>query len=172
MSQPLDKVIWIDRSKLQPNDYNPNKVYPKELKLLQTSILETGWTQPIVVDENYVIIDGFHRFTVSGTPEVSKMTNGKVPIVVVKNIDPKHRRMATIRHNRARGTHGVLEMSKIVRFLSESGVTVEELCYRLGMEPEEVERLATRDGMPVEMLKNVKGFRKSWGVDLSKKTKK
>ena len=63
MKQPLDKITWIDRDKLKPNNYNPNKVAPPELKLLKISILEDGWTQPIVVNPDYTIVDGFHRWT-------------------------------------------------------------------------------------------------------------
>ena len=33
--QPLNNVMWIDREKLSPNGYNPNKVAPPELKLLK-----------------------------------------------------------------------------------------------------------------------------------------
>jgi ParB-like chromosome segregation protein Spo0J len=68
--QPISNVQWIDRELLQANDYNPNHVASPELRLLAQSILESGWTQPIVarsVDNGrYEIVDGFHRWTVSG----------------------------------------------------------------------------------------------------------
>ena len=35
MKQPLDKITWRDREELKPNNYNPNKVAPTELKLLK-----------------------------------------------------------------------------------------------------------------------------------------
>lgn len=31
---PLSTLQWIDRSRLKPNDYNPNKVSKENLKLL------------------------------------------------------------------------------------------------------------------------------------------
>ncbi len=48
------------------NNYNPNHVADKEMRLLYTSVREDGYTMPIVTiwDEKlqkYVIIDGFHR---------------------------------------------------------------------------------------------------------------
>ena len=46
--QPISNVRWVDRDELVPNGYNPNKVAPDELELLIVSILEDGYTQPIV----------------------------------------------------------------------------------------------------------------------------
>jgi len=160
--QPLDNVKWVDRALLKPNDYNPNAVAPPEMQLLKMSILETGWTQPIVVDEKFVIIDGFHRYTISGDAEVFALTGGKVPVVTVVGIDEKHRRIATVRHNRARGKHGVVHMSKIVTELMGMGMSEAEIMARMGMEDEEVARLATRDGMPVQAYKSEPNYSKAW----------
>ena len=161
--QPINKVMWIPRSHLKPNDYNPNFVAPPEMKLLKTSILETGWTQPIVIDKDGVIVDGFHRYTIAADKEVSEMTDGKVPVVVLEDIDDNHRRMATIRHNRARGTHAVLEMSSIVTYLIEQGhMTAKEIMHRLGMDEEEVLRLSAKGGMPAAMIKQQKDYAKAW----------
>ena len=63
---PLSTLQWVDRNLLKANDYNPNKVSEDNLKLLIQSILTNGWTLPIVVRPDYTIIDGFHRWTVSG----------------------------------------------------------------------------------------------------------
>ena len=63
---PLASLHWVEREKLHANDYNPNKVSEENLQLLTQSILTNGWTLPIVVRPDYTIIDGFHRWTVSG----------------------------------------------------------------------------------------------------------
>lgn len=164
LNDPVSNVKWIHRDKLTPNNYNPNAVAPPELKLLAVSILEDGWTQPIVVlplnDGTYQIVDGFHRWTLSGTEALSKY-GGMVPVVEVKQ-DPVHQKMSTIRHNRARGTHGVLPMAKIVRSIIESGVSMEEMRIRLGMDKEEVERLNDRRGTPTRVADSSKGFSESW----------
>ena len=47
-NQPVSKVQWVQRGKLRANNYNPNAVAPPELDLLKLSIIEDGWTQPIV----------------------------------------------------------------------------------------------------------------------------
>ena len=162
MKQPLDKITWIDREEIKPNNYNPNTVAPTELKLLKTSIIEDGWTQPIVINPDKTIVDGFHRWTVSGHKEIYALTEGKVPVVTIHPKDKSQQQMATIRHNRARGTHSVLEMSNIIIEMVDDGVTGEEIMKRLGMEKEEVTRLLFRAGIPKSDVFKDKEFSKSW----------
>ena len=47
-NEPVDCVLWVKNEAVQANDYNPNSVAPPEMKLLKLSILEDGYTQPIV----------------------------------------------------------------------------------------------------------------------------
>ena len=162
MKQPLEAIKWVDTDKLKPNHYNPNQVAPPELRLLKTSILEDGWTQPIVVNPDYTIVDGFHRWTVSGDEEIAKMTEGKVPVVILKAKDTNHKMMSTIRHNRARGTHAVLKMADIVEILAKDGLELDEIMRRLEMEDEEVIRLLNRKGIPIQMIKNNEKLGKAW----------
>lgn len=163
MVQPIDTVRWVHRDELRSNDYNPNKVAPPEMKLLKISILEDGWTQPIVANGDNVIVDGFHRWTVSADKEVYDLTGGMVPVVYIEPPDESSRRMATIRHNRARGTHGVLPMADIIEsMLTVEMKSMEEICQRLQMEPEEVIRLANRKGIPkTEIVVNT-DWSKAW----------
>lgn len=144
---PLENVQWIKRDILSPNNYNPNAVAPPELDLLKTSILEDGWTQPIVANPDMTIVDGFHRWTVSGHKEVFNLTDGFVPVVILEPKDIDHQKMSTIRHNRARGRHGVLEMGRIVQSMLDSGKSIEEVMERLSMEREEVTRLTNTQGV-------------------------
>lgn len=160
--QPLNNIVWRNRDELKPNNYNPNKVAPPELKLLKISILEDGWTQPIVINPDMTIVDGFHRWTVSGHKEINELTDGLVPTVMVHPKDASQQQMATIRHNRARGTHGVLEMSNIVVDMVNSGLKGEEIMKRLMMEKEEVVRLCFRAGIPKSDVFNDLEFSKSW----------
>jgi ParB-like chromosome segregation protein Spo0J len=161
-NQPLDKITWLHRDNLKPNHYNPNKVAPPELQLLKISILEDGWTQPIVINPDFTIVDGFHRWTVSGHKEIYSLTNGEVPTVMITPNDPSQQQMATIRHNRARGTHGVLEMSNIVTDMVKTGLTGDEIMARLKMEKEEVVRLLFRAGIPKSDVFAEKEFSKAW----------
>ena len=72
--------------------------------------------------------------------------------------------MSTIRHNRARGTHGVLNMSEIIQSMIDDGLSKQEIMIRLQMEEEEVIRLAARVGIPKSDLIDDNGFSKSWRV--------
>lgn len=144
---PLERVRWIHRDELKPNNYNPNSVAPPELELLRTSIKEDGWTQPIVANPDMTIVDGFHRWTCSGYEEVGELTGYYVPVVILEPKDFEHQQMSTIRHNRARGRHGILEMGRIVQNMLDSGLTIKEVMKRLKMEREEVIRLTNTQGI-------------------------
>ncbi|CAH1521306.1 IbrB-like domain-containing protein [Vibrio owensii] len=161
-NQPISKVTWLPRDELKPNGYNPNKVAPPELELLKISILEDGWTQPIVINPDHEIVDGFHRWTISEDKDVSALTDGYVPTVMTEPSNGEHQMMSTIRHNRARGTHLVLNMAEIVQTMIEAGVPNSEIQARLKMEKEEVVRLALRVGVPhTEIVKNGE-FSNAW----------
>lgn len=162
--QPINQVQWIERDKLRPNGYNPNRVAGPEMKLLKISILEDGWTQPIVINPDHEIVDGFHRWTVSGDKEIQAVTGTLVPVVMTKPHNDAHQKMSTIRHNRARGTHGVLNMSEIIQSMVDDGLSKQEIMARLQMEEEEVIRLAARVGIPKSDLIDDGGFSKSWSV--------
>lgn len=162
-SMPLSRLVWIDPAELRANDYNPNHVAPPEMRLLKLSIIEDGWTQPIVARPDGEIVDGFHRWSLgSKDPDVRALTGGKVPVVYLdESLSPAQQRMATIRHNRARGSHSVVRMADIVTdLLDEHGLEIDEVERRLGMEFEEVDRLHDRGAMPKRGGQD--GFGQAW----------
>jgi ParB-like chromosome segregation protein Spo0J len=132
------------------------------LELLKISILEDGWTQPIVIDGSRQIVDGYHRWLVSGNIDVYRMTDGKVPTVKIQPRDGSSEMMSTIRHNRARGTHGVLKMAEIMKQMIADGLSKQEIMHRLQMEEEEVIRLALRVGIPKTKIIDNHNWSKSW----------
>lgn len=153
---PLSSLQWVDRTVLHANDYNPNKVSEDNLQLLTQSILTNGWTLPIVVRPDYTIIDGFHRWTVSGREPLLSKLGGKVPVVIVDHQgDESADVYGTITHNRARGTHLLEPMKAIVKKLLDEGKSINEIGRQLGMKPEEVFRLSgfTRDEFLALMAK-------------------
>lgn len=127
---------------LKPNDYNPNKVLKQNLELLKESILNNGWTLPIVVRPDFTIIDGFHRWTIAGEEPLRSMLGGKVPIVIVEHDNKEDDMVGTVTHNRARGTHLLEPMEKIVQALLKEGSEVKDVAKKLGMKEEEVYRLS------------------------------
>ena len=57
--KPLREIQFVDRDKVKPNDYNPNKVLEKNLNLLMQSILTNGFCFPIVVRPDLRSLTGF-----------------------------------------------------------------------------------------------------------------
>ena len=145
-NHPVGRVRWVHVSRVRANDYNPNSVAGHEMKLLHTSISSDGYTQPVVTvydpdTDGYVVVDGFHRFTVlSRYADISESTSGYLPIVVLDK--PLADRMAsTVRHNRARGKHSVAGMGNLVFEMLQAGESEATVCDKLGLEPEELARL-------------------------------
>lgn len=165
--QPVDNIIWVPRDKCKPNFWNPNHVAPPEMDLIKTSILANGWYFPIIVNAEFMIMDGFHRWTLSADPEIMAMTDGLIPVTVLEGLTLNESMILTIRANRAKGTHGVLKMADIVRKLQENGMFSDEIEKELGMEDEEVIRLTDRAGMPERRTRDFKdkGFNQSWVPD-------
>lgn len=169
--EPVDFVKWVKNNSVTQNDYNPNKVAPPEMKLLELSILNDGYTQPIVAwsdsDKGMVeVIDGFHRSRVGKESNVIKArVNGYLPIVDIRTEQSsKNDRMAsTIRHNRARGKHQVDAMSSIVTELKNRNWRNARIAKELGMDEEEVLRLCQISGL--EELFSDKDFSRSWEAD-------
>ena len=157
---PLSSLQWVDRDRLRPNDYNPNKVSKENLELLPRSIEPNGWTLPIVVRPDFTIIDGFHRWTVAGEEPLRTKLGGKVPVVIVRHEDESEDIYGTVTHNRARGTHLLEPMKAIVKRLMAEGKSVQEIGKQLGMRPEEVFRLSdfSREDFLSMMTKGVKGY--------------
>lgn len=162
--EPCDCVLWIRQESIQANGYNPNHVATPEMKLLYQSIKSDGYTMPIVTydlkDGNREIVDGFHRNRIGREhKDIQKRIHGYLPVSTIDK--PADERMgSTIRHNRARGTHGIRPMSDIVLDLSKLGWDDVKICEKLGMDLDEVIRLKQITGLK-EAFSNHE-FSKSW----------
>jgi len=169
-NEPVDCVLWVKSETIEANDYNPNSVAPPEMKLLELSIGEDGYTQPIVTwvtDGHREVVDGFHRNRVGKESKiVQKRINGYLPVTTINNdrLDRGDRIAATIRHNRARGKHQVQGMSEIVVELKRRNWSDEKIAKQLGMDPDEVLRLSQISGL-AEMFMDQE-FSEAWEVDL------
>jgi len=166
--EPVDCVIWVKNEKVIANDYNPNNVAPPEMELLRTSIMNDGFTQPIVSfpeNNHYTVIDGFHRNRVGKElEEVRNKIKGYLPITIIRPTqeDRGDRIASTIRHNRARGKHRIDSMSEIVLELKRRNWSDNKIAKNLGMDPDEILRLAQITGLK-EMFAD-KDFSFAWEV--------
>lgn len=164
---PVYNVLRVPIEKVTANDYNPNSVAPPEMELLETSIWEDGYTQPVVTvydkeKDMYVVVDGFHRYlTLKTSKRIFEREQGQLPVVVLdKHISD--RMASTIRHNRARGTHSIDLMSNIVSELVEMGKGDAWICKHIGMGKDELLRLKQITGVAA-LFKN-EDFSNSWDI--------
>jgi len=164
-AMPVDRVRWVPIEQVHANDYNPNSVAKNEMRLLYVSIAHDGYTQPIVtvydtIMDRYVIVDGFHRYSVMRlNADIRAMTGGLIPIVVIDK--PINDRMAsTVRHNRARGKHSIAGMASMVFAMLSNGWDDAAICDELGVEPDELIRLKHVTGFS-KLFESVE-YRRSW----------
>lgn len=165
---PVYNVIGVPIEKVKANDYNPNAVAPPEMALLETSVWEDGYTQPVVTvydEENdlYIVVDGFHRYlTIKNSARIMEREQGILPCVVLDKA-MGDRMASTIRHNRARGTHNIELMSSIVSELVEMGKSDRWILKHIGMSSDELLRLKQITG--VAALFANRDFSESWEAD-------
>lgn len=165
MSSPVYNVKAVPIEKIRANAYNPNAVAPPEMKLLEKSIWEDGYTMPIVcyylADEDiYEIVDGFHRYTIMKTcKKIYEREAGLMPVVTIEK-DISNRMASTIRHNRARGSHSIDLMVNIVADLTESGMSDEWIVKNIGMDADEILRLKQISGLAALFAQ--KDFSRAW----------
>lgn len=150
-SEPVEHIRWVTQDEIDFNEYNPNEVASPEMELLHKSIKKDGYTQPVVTYEvepgRYEVVDGEHR-TIIGKEkaDIRDRLHDHVPVTVIDK--PKEGRMSsTIRHNRARGSHQIRDMSEIVVELFDQGWDDDRIMAELGMERDEVLRLKQVSGL-------------------------
>lgn len=168
MQSPVYNVRRVPLERIRANAYNPNRVAPPEMRLLERSIREDGYTMPIVcyyaADEDmYEIVDGFHRWQVMlNCKDIREREGGMMPVVVIDK-DISNRMASTIRHNRARGSHDIDLMVNIVGELVQSGMSDEWIIKHIGMDADEVLRLKQISGIAA-LFKNAE-FSRAWATD-------
>jgi hypothetical protein len=147
-------VEYVEPSALLPNSYNPNRQNERDFELLTKSITEDGFTQPIVaIRDHNVIVDGEHRWRVA-----QKLGYTKVPVVFV-DMTPEQMRVATLRHNRARGSEDITLAIGVLKDLQELGA-IDWAKDSLMMSEDEMNKLLN-DLPPTEALSG-ETFTEAW----------
>lgn len=165
-AEPVDCVLWVRGTEVVANAYNPNSVAAPEMDLLRLSVESDGYTQPVVVNKEatgFEVVDGFHRSCVGKEKgPIKDKLGGYLPIVQIRSdrVGVHDRMASTIRHNRARGKHGVEQMSSIVAELVKRGWDEAKISKELGMDPDEVLRLRQITGI-AEMFRD-REFSMAW----------
>lgn len=132
-NQRLEKlqITYMPASEISPNPWNPNRQSEHDFELLLRSMGEDGFTQPIVVmrvnEESkqiddalkdfdvgqVVIVDGEHRWRAG-----QQLGYSDIPVVEVP-MNVAQARIATLRHNRARGSEDIELAAEVLRDLRE-----------------------------------------------------
>lgn len=151
---PCANTLLVARDLVQANTYNPNSVSSDKMELLRQSIEDNGFAFPIVTIydpdlEKFVVIDGFHRYLISG-PDWLDMAY--VPIVVLEH-DISQRMTATWQFNKARGVHQVDLDADLIRALIEQGIAEDEIAEHLGIDLDTVFRYKQITGI-AELFKS------------------
>jgi ParB-like chromosome segregation protein Spo0J len=180
-------VEYLPASDITPNMYNPNVQDPHEFYLLVKSMLEDGFTQPIIVlREDKRIVDGEHRWTGAIVSEhirradidpdakgaeaaiidlrqdratlLAAMPDLTIPVVLV-DMSPEQARIATLRHNRARGTEDVELTAALLRDLEKLGA-IDWAQDSLLMDDAELQRML--EDIPVPTALGGEEFGEAW----------
>lgn len=125
-------VEWREREELLPNDWNPNMMSEEKRTELVHSILDNGWTQPIVVKHGSdEIIDGEQRWHASRDARIRTnddltpdgVPSGFVPVFYM-DVDETQARVATMQHN-VNGSTDSNALGNIFKDLDEDGLFYE-----------------------------------------------
>jgi len=148
------KVQYVAVDSIKPNSYNPNRQDDNDFQLLLRSMREDGFTQPIVVQEGTnEIVDGEHRWRAAR--EIGLPT---IPVVFV-DMTPEQMRIATLRHNRARGSEDIDLSTQLLRDLRELGA-LDWAKDSLMMSDEELQKLI--DDVPAPDALAGEDFNEAW----------
>jgi len=163
-TQSLGKlaVQYVPSSSIQANEYNPNRQSDHEFDLLVKSMEEDGFTQPIVVVKasdpkfKFKIVDGEHRWRAS-----SVLGYEEIPIVEVPMTEAQAK-IATLRHNRARGTEDYELTASLMKDLENLGV-LDWAQDSLQLDSAEIQRLL--DDAPIPDVLGEEEWTEAWEPD-------
>jgi len=151
-TSPVYGVKAVPIDKIHASTFDSNCVASPEMELLYKSILEDGYTMPIVCyyikeDDSYEIVDGYHRYRIMlDNKDIYNRENGMLPVSVIDKPDAD-RMASTIRHNSARASHSTELMAGIVAELTEAGMLDAWIIKNIGVDKEELLRLKKISGL-------------------------
>jgi len=135
------EIVYAPIDSVRANSYNPNRQSDEDFELLLRSIEEDGFTQPVIVTSDNIIVDGEHRWRAAQTLGMKE-----IPIVQVEMTE-EQARISTIRHNRARGSHDVQLEASVLKDLVDLGAS-EWLKDSLMISDQELDHLTSDITLP------------------------
>jgi ParB/RepB/Spo0J family partition protein len=134
------RIEYVGIDEVEPNDYNPNRQSDHDFDLLKMSMKEDGFTQPIIVllgknaAGRFPIVDGEHRWRAARDLGFTEIPVAKV------DMSMEQAKIATLRHNRARGSEDIELSAQVLRDLRDLGA-LEWAADSLALSEVEIDRL-------------------------------
>jgi ParB family chromosome partitioning protein len=129
--KPGEKVIQLPLERLEPNPYQPRRVYDsRALQALADSIREHGVIQPLVVrpvGSGYQLIAGERRLRASQTAGLSQ-----VPVVVRNATDEQALLLALLENLQREDLNPLEEARAFQRLMEEFSLTQEDVALAVG----------------------------------------
>lgn len=143
---------WVDPDELYPNDWNPNFMPDHRKDILVLSILDNGWTAPIIAQSDGQITDGEHRWRLSKDERIQSEDDltpegvpaGYVPVFYADQ-DQKAAMLATYQNNYARGEDDAQKLGQLIDGMEDESES--RVASRMGVTDSELELLKPDDSV-------------------------
>jgi ParB-like chromosome segregation protein Spo0J len=156
------EVMYVPVENVHYNAWNPNRQSQHDFDLLLASMREDGFTQPIVVVKHadlpgdYTIVDGEHRHRAAVTLGMDEVPVAVAPMTL------EQAKIATLRHNRARGSEDIELTGALLRDLEALGA-LDWAADSLDLDDAELRLLL--DDVPAPDLLAADEFGEAWEPD-------
>ena len=126
------EVEMIDVESIKLDETNPNEMSREKMDALRKIMVEKGFLQPIIVDQNGTMVDGEHRYIVYREMGMKKIPGYRL------NLTDNERRILRQTMNKLRGQHNPREdIDDLILISKEIGV--QELSKYLGVEDQNLQ---------------------------------
>lgn len=120
------KIEELHFENVRPAYWRVTHMLKPDMKTLLDSVLQHGWTAPIVVQKSTsIIIDGFSRWVVAQAKPVVKRDKGMIPVVSI-DVNDIEAMIAHVRMNRAQGLCLPRKMARLINDVLRSGAYDED----------------------------------------------
>ena len=159
-------IEYLPIDSLQPNSWNPNRQSDHDFELLLASMRSDGFTTPIIClkGSDHIIVDGEHRWRAARHLNEEARKAGKpeqyltVPVVIV-DMPEAQAKVATLRHNRARGSEDIELSAQLLRDLETLGA-LDWAQDQLLMDDVEIQRMLSDIAAPEALA--AEEFSQAW----------
>jgi len=110
----------VRTEELRPNEYNPNKMSGAKYEVMKSNIAEEGMLQPLLVNEDMTIIDGYHRWKACKELGIEEVW------AVIISDGEERAKLKTLAMNKIRGKNNPVLFADLLKSLLEQDEFDEE----------------------------------------------